>query len=408
MIAAPTPRCRLHRTIGMNSAFEIELNEWSEERVRRAVDSATAVDVERAIRSEQRGPRELAALLSPHAQDYLEPMAQEAQRLTRWHFGRTIGLYVPLYLSNVCGADCTYCGYAVRSMNKEKRVSLSDDEVHAECAHLASLGFQSVLLLTGEAPRAVPVDYIANGVEIALQYFPSVAIETYVLDEPDYRRLVDMGLEGVTIYMETYHRPTYADVHLLGQKKDYDYRLGGIERAGHAGTRRLSVGALLGLFDWRIDAFWTALHARYLQKECWQSSVSVSFPRLQHTPERFTVTNPVSDREFVQTMLALRLFLPEVGFNLSTRERPALRDKLIPLGVTMMSAGSSTRPGGYQTYGDDTLEQFAIEDTRPPAEIERVIRASGYDPVWKDFDKGFNEMPRSTVVEDTFVQLRSE
>lgn len=277
-------------------------------------------------------------------------------------------------------------------MNKEKRLSLKDAEVHAECAHLAAQGFQSVLLLTGEAPRAVPVDYIANGVKIALEYFPSVAIETYVLDEPDYKRLMDMGLEGVTIYMETYHRPTYGEVHLLGQKKDYDYRLGGIERAGHAGARRLSVGALLGLHDWRIDAFWTALHARYLQKNCWQSSVSVSFPRLRHTPERFEVIQDVNDREFVQIMLALRLFLPEVGFNLSTREPQELRDQLIPLGVTMMSAGSSTRPGGYETHGEETLEQFEIEDTRTPAEVIAAIERAGYDPVWKDFDKAFNEL----------------
>ena len=370
-------------------AFETDLDAWPEERIRKAIDTATPTDVARAVKADQRGPRELAALLSPQAQPQLEAMAREAQRLTRWHFGRTIGLYVPLYLSNVCGADCTYCGYAVRSMNKEKRLSLSDEEVHKECEHLASQGFQSVLLLTGEAPRAVPVDYIAKGVEIALQYFPSVAIETYVLDEPDYKRLVDMGLEGVTIYMETYHRPTYGEVHLLGQKKDYDYRLGGIERAGHAGARRLSVGALLGLHDWRIDAFWTALHARYLQRSCWQSSVSVSFPRLRHTPERFDVIHPVNDREFVQIMLALRMFLPEVGFNLSTREPQHLRDRLIPLGVTMMSAGSSTRPGGYQLHGEETLEQFEIEDTRSPAEVVAAIERAGYDPVWKDFDKAF-------------------
>jgi len=373
----------------MNMTFKDELAAWPEERIRGLVASATVEDVDRALARKERTPADFAALLSPHALPKLETMAQEAQRLTRWHFGRTIGMYVPLYLSNVCGADCTYCGYAVRSMNKEKRVNLTDEQVHRECQYLADQGFQSVLLLTGEAPKAVPVDYIANGVDIALQYFPSVAIETYVLDQPEYERLVHMGLEGVTIYMETYHRPTYGEVHLLGQKKDYDYRLGGIERAGRAGARRLSIGSLLGLYDWRIDGFWTALHGRYLQKSCWQSSVSVSFPRLLHTPERFEITHPVSDRDLVQLMLAIRLFLPEVGFNLSTRERPAFRDKLIPLGVTTMSAGSSTRPGGYGTYGDDTLEQFAIEDTRSPADVVDVIRAAGYDPVWKDFDKAF-------------------
>lgn len=371
--------------------FNADLAQWNEQRVRALIEKATPDDVDRAISRDNRGPEDLAALLSPHAQPKLEVIAREAHRLTRWHFGRTISLYVPLYLSNVCGADCTYCGYAVRSKNKERRVSLTDEQVHRECAHLAAQGFQSVLLLTGEAPHATPVDYIANGVAIARQYFSSVAIETYVLDQPDYQRLVDMGLEGVTIYMETYHRPTYADVHLLGQKKDYDYRLGGIERAGKAGVRRLSIGALLGLYDWRLEGFWTALHGQHLQRTCWQSSVSISFPRLLHFPERFHVNALITDRELVQLMLALRLFLPEAGMNLSTRERPQFRDKLIPLGVTSMSAGSSTRPGGYTTFGDETLEQFEIEDTRPVTDVIQTIRNAGYDPVWKDFDKAFIE-----------------
>jgi 2-iminoacetate synthase len=370
--------------------FAEELAAWPEERVRALIDQSTDDDVARALRRDERGPEDLAALLSPAAPPHLEAMAQEAHRLTRWHFGRTIGLYVPLYLSNVCGADCTYCGYAVRSGNKERRRTLDEAEIRAECRHLAAQGFQNVLLLTGEAPRAVSVEYIARAVEIAREHFPAVSVEIYVLTEDEYARLVGLGLEGVTIYQETYHRPTYSEVHLLGQKKDFDYRLDGLERAGKAGARRLSLGALLGLYDWRIEGFWTALHGRYLQRVCWQSAVAVSFPRLLHVPERFHVDHMVRDAELVQLMLAQRLFLPEAGFNLSTRERPAFRDRLIPLGVTMMSAGSSTRPGGYETYGEDTLEQFAIEDNRPPAEVAEVIRRAGYEPVWKDFDRAFD------------------
>ena len=190
--------------------------------------------------------------------------------------------------------------------------------------------------------------------------------------------------------METYDPETYKRMHLVGAKKDYDFRLDASERAGLAGVRRLGIGVLLGLFHWRVDAFWLALHARRLQKQCWQSAVSVSFPRLRHTPRRFSVPAMVSDRELVQLMLALRLFLPEVGFNLSTREAPEFRDRLIPLGITMMSAGSSTRPGGYSTYGEETLEQFEIEDDRSPEAVVDVIRKSGYDPVWKDFDQAFH------------------
>ena len=371
--------------------FATEIHKWPAERVERLVAGATLADVDRAIFREERSPEDLAALLSPAAVPRLETMAREAQRLTRWHFGRTIGLYTPLYLSNVCGADCTYCGYAVRSGNRERRVTLTVEQIHRECAALAARGFQSVLLLTGEAPRAVPVSYIADGVSIARQYFPSVSVEVYSLDETDYRELCSRGLEGVTIYMETYDRETYRRVHLLGAKSDYAYRLDALERAGRAGARKLNLGVLLGLFDWHVDGFWTALHARYLQRVCWKSAVSVSFPRLQHVPERFEIPRLVTDRELVQYMLAMRLFLPEAGFNLSTREAPSLRDSLIPLGVTMMSAGSSTRPGGYATYGEETLEQFAIEDHRSPREVFEAIRCAGYDPVWKDFDRAFDD-----------------
>jgi 2-iminoacetate synthase len=372
-------------------AIQDELAQWPAERVRALIDGATSGEVERALAHEERDIADFAALVSDAAVPYLERMATEAQRLTRWHFGRTIGLYVPIYLSNVCGADCTYCGYAVRSGSRDKRVTLTDEQIHQECESLASQGFQNVLLLTGEAPRAVPVDYILRGVQIAREYFPSVSVEVYSLESDDYARLSEAGLEGVTIYMETYDRATYSQVHLIGQKKDYDYRINAIERAGLAGARKINVGVLLGLFNWKVDVFWLALHARHLQRVCWQSSVSVSFPRLRHVPERFHIPKFVNDRELVQIMLALRLFLPEAGFNLSTREPAALRNSLIPLGVTMMSAGSSTRPGGYTTYGEGTLEQFEIEDHRSVAEVAEAIRSAGYDPVWKDFDRAFDE-----------------
>jgi 2-iminoacetate synthase len=268
-------------------------------------------------------------------------------------------------------------------------VKLTEDQVRAECQALAARGFQNLLLLTGETRSATPFEYIAQGVAIAREYFPSVSVEVYTLEEHEYAQLCELGLEGVTIYMETYHRQTYDEVHLKGQKKDYLYRLDASERAGRAGTRKLGVGALLGLHDWLVDGFWTALHARYLQKTCWQSAVSVSFPRLRHVPQRYTIAQTVSDRELVQLILGLRLFLPEAGFTLSTRETAEFRDRLIPLGITQMSAGSSTRPGGYTTFGEETLEQFEIEDARTPEEVVAAIRAAGYDPVWKDFDRAF-------------------
>ncbi len=372
-------------------SFENELKYWTMERVEALIAGCTSTDVERAVSRPDRSVEDLAALLSPCASSLLEPMAREAQRLTRWHFGRTVGLYAPIYVSNVCGADCAYCNYAVRTGGGQKRVTLNEVQIRQECAALAARGFQQVLLLTGEAPGKASVAYLAEAVSVAREYFASVSVEIYALDGEGYERLVERGLEGVSLYMETYDRETYAQVHRAGEKMNYAYRLEGIERAGRAGVRRLSLGVLLGLFDWRVDAFWLALHARHVQKACWQSAVSISFPRLRNTPEGFQALAPVGDRALVQMMLALRLFLPQAGFNLSTREGAGFRDHLLPLGVTMMSAGSSTRPGGYSLDGGETLDQFAVEDCRSVAEVADSIRGAGYDPVWKDFDRAFVE-----------------
>ncbi len=370
--------------------FSDILQSWPEERVIARISRATSDDVTRALTRETLSPEDLAALLSPRAASRLEEMARIANRLTRQHFGRTVAMYAPIYLSNVCTCDCTYCGYAVRSGMTGDRRTLTEGEIHLECRALAAHGFQNVLLLTGEAPTIASVAYLANAVTIAREYFASVSVEVYTLEQEGYQALVNRGLEGVTLYMETYHKPTYARVHVTGKKKDFSYRLSAIARAGRAGVRKLGVGALLGLYDWRIDGFWTGLHARFLQKDCWQSGVSLSFPRLVHTPKRFPVQSLLSDAEYVQLILAMRLFLPEAGFNLSTRERAGLRDHLIPLGITHMSAGSSTRPGGYASAAEDTLPQFEIEDQRTPAEVADAIRNAGYDPVWKDFDRGFH------------------
>lgn len=373
------------------------IDAWPRERLQALYDGVQPGDIEAALAAEERSLTHLAALLSPQARPYLERMAQEAHRLTRWHFGRTISLYAPIYISNLCASDCVYCGFAARSGSREKRTTLRPDEIRRECEALAAKGFQTVLLLTGEAPKVAPVEYIAEAVRIAREYFSSVNVEIYSLDEEEYRLLCDEGLDGVTLYMETYDRETYREVHLHGKKMDYLYRLDAMERAGRAGVRRLGLGALLGLFNWRYDVLWMALHARYLQKTCWQSSISVSFPRLVHTPPRFTIRDRVSQADLVQIIVALRLFLPESTFYLSTRETAATRDRMMLLGITSMSAGSSTRPGGYSTHrpedagcGRVVLEQFEIEDSRTPEEVIAMIRRAGYDPVWKDFDNAFH------------------
>jgi 2-iminoacetate synthase len=372
-------------------SFAETIAAWPEERLRGLYRNIGPADVEAALKREDRSLADLAALFSPAARPYLEPMAREGQRLTRWHFGRTISLYAPIYISNICTANCPYCGFSVSAGGTAARVTLTPDEIAEECRALAAMGYQNILLLTGEAPKAVPVVYIAEAVAIARRFFAGVSVEIYALEEAGYRQLCEAGLEGVTVYQETYHRATYETLHRRGRKKDYLFRLDAPERAGNAGVRRISIGALLGLCDWRTEMLRLGMHGRHLQKHCWQSALNISFPRLRHTPDGFEIRHPVSDADLVQIMLALRLFLPEAGFNLSTRETPALRDNLIPLGVTAMSAGSSTRPGGYATHTADTREQFAIDDTRPPAEVVAAIRRAGYDPVWKDFDSAFIE-----------------
>lgn len=379
--------------------LQSHLAEWPAERLQAVFAKTSPADVESAIHragsGEEISPHDFAALLSPAAKGFLEPMAREAHRLTRRHFGRTITLYAPIYLSNVCAADCLYCGFATganaraKSGDTHQRLTLDEGGLRVECEALAAEGFQTLLLVTGEAPSIVTADYLARSVEVAREYFPSVSVEVYSMTRAEYEKLVSSGLEGVTLYMETYDRGRYSEVHRKGRKKDYGARLESLDRAGAAGVRKLNVGVLLGLFDWRLDGFWLGLHGRHLQKQWWRSAVAVSFPRLRHVPARFSVPTPVGDADLVQLMLALRLLLPEAGFTLSTRKSSGLRDRLIPLGVTQLSAGSSTRPGGYALCGSETLEQFAIEDRRRPSEVARAVAAAGYDPVWKDFDRAF-------------------
>ncbi len=365
------------------------LAEWPDSRIADLIGRCGPHEVEAAIAKPARGARELAALLSPAARPWLEAMAAAANRLTRRHFGRTVALYAPLYLSNVCAGSCAYCWFSATAGGGLRRVTLGEEQIRSECRALAERGLRQVLLVSGEAPAIVDLPYLERAVTLARSCFPAVSVEVQALEEHEYRRLCAGGVEGVTLYMETYDRATYRQVHLRGGKADFGRRLEAIELAGRAGVRTLIIGALLGLAPWRAEAFRLALHARHLERTCWQSAVGIAFPRLRHVPGGFSIPAPVGDADLVQMILALRLVLPEAGFSISTRERAQLRDSLIPLGVTRMSAGSSTRPGGYATAGEETLGQFEIEDRRAPAEVAAAIGRLGYDPVWKDFDRAF-------------------
>ncbi len=356
--------------------------------LRGRLDRIPPARVERALAVSEVGFDDFLALVSPAARRYLEPMAQKAHALTVQRFGRVILMYAPLYLTNVCTNSCLYCGFNVH--RRVPRVTLSLDEILQEAAFLKNRGFAHLLLVSGEAPQVLPVARLEEILRALCADFPSLSLEVYPLSQPAYAQMAQAGADGLTLYQETYHRPTYAEMHPGGRKRNFEWRLEAVERAAAAGFRRLGIGALLGLYDWRWEAIALAKHADYLMKRFWRTQVTISFPRLRNTPESFQIPQPVSDADLVQMMLALRLFLPDAGIVLSTREPAALRDRLIPLGVTQMSAGSRTEPGGY-LHPLNAGAQFDVDDKRNPDVVADAVRLAGYEPVWKDWDRLMHE-----------------
>ncbi len=328
------------------------------------------------------------ALISPAAAAFLEPMARQAQSLTRERFGRVVQLYAPLYVSNDCVNACVYCGF--NRHNPIRRTTLSLDDAEAEARVLWEQGFRNLLIVSSENPAAVPVSYFEALARRLGTRFPSLSVEIYPLDEDGYRRLARAGVDGVTVFQETYDPDRYRQVHPAGRKADYSWRLATPGRAARAGMRRVGLGALLGLGPWRLEAVGLALHALWLERRFWQTQVTISFPRLRPAPGGYTPPHPVSDRELVQLMCALRLLLPDVGLVLSTRESPELRDGLSRICVTHTSAGSRTEPGGYTRPGEADV-QFQVEDQRPPAEVAARLLELGVEPVWKDWDAALHD-----------------
>ncbi len=367
-------------------------------------------------------------LLAPKSREELEHLAQQSHALTLQHFGKTIRLYAPLYLSNECVNNCTYCGFS--RDNPILRTTLTVPQVVKEAQHLYNLGFRSILLVAGEHPKFVSEGYLQSCIDAIKSFIPTVAIEVGPLEGDQYSELVSHGAEGLMVYQETYDRETYEKLHTAGPKKNFDWRLECPERAYEGGFRRIGIGALFGLADWRTEALALASHLEYLYKHCWKASFNLSFPRMrpyagnyQYQPDPKLILN---DREFVQLLCAFRICFPQVGLVVSTREPAELRNALLPLGVTHMSAGSQTDPGGYTGAGTDDLhltikgkrieideldsptpstekkttschsrnspqratEQFTIDDSRTPADVATYIESQGYEPVWKDWDAG--------------------
>ncbi len=354
-----------------------------------ALNAVTAAQVEQAL-SQPAGRYSLARLLtlvSPAAQGYLEPMAQQARALTIQRFGRTIQLYAPLYVSNVCVNSCRYCGYNCKT--DVKRTRLTIEQAMADAEAIARQGFRHLLLVSGEDRAYVTVDYLSTLAQRLRKTFASLSIEIQPLSQDEYAALFTAGIDGVALYQETYDRTVYADYHVAGPKRDYDSRLDAPDRYAAAGMRRIGLGVLLGLADWRIETLALAEHAAYLMKTYWRSQIDFSFPRIRPaTNVLHEWPFVVYDADLVQMMLALRLCFGDTGIVLSTRESPCFRDRMMNICVTRVSAGSKTNPGGYGS-AVDAAEQFVVADDRTPAEVAAVIAAAGCEPVWKDWDAAF-------------------
>ncbi|MGA2404714.1 MAG: 2-iminoacetate synthase ThiH, partial [Syntrophobacteraceae bacterium] len=289
---------------------------------------------------------------------------------------------------NFCSNSCAYCGF--NSKNPVKRLALTPEQVLAEGKFIHRLGFRHLLLVSGEAHKVASLDYFTRISDLLRPLFSSIAVEIYPMSAGQYRAMIAHGVDGLTVFQETYGEELYSRFHLGGKKRDYRWRLETPDRGGEAGFRRIGLGALLGLGNWRVEGFYLGLHAKYLMRKFWKSQVSISFPRLRPAAGAFQPPHPVSDLNFVQLLSALRLFLPDTGFTLSTRESADFRDHLIPLGITSMSAGSKTDPGGYtHPQGNGAEAQFEIADHRDPETVAEVIRQKGYEPVWKDWDEAF-------------------
>lgn len=325
----------------------------------------------------------LSSLLSVEAESNLEEMALKAHNLTLKHFGKTIQLYTPMYLSNYCDNQCIYCGFNIKNEVERKKLTL--DEVEKEAQFISSTGLKHILILTGESKEESPVGYLKDCIGVLKKYFSSISIEVYPLTQEEYAQLVSEGVDGLTIYQETYDEEVYNKMHLSGPKKDYRFRLDAPQRGCEAGMRNVNIGVLLGLNDWRKEIFLLGLHAKYLQDNFTDVEIGISIPRLRPQVGDFKAIAEVSDKNIVQIILALRIFLPRLGISVSTRENPAFRENLVPLGITRMSAGSTTRVGGHTIGSEEGLEQFEICDERSVEEIKEMLNRKGYQPVLKDW-----------------------
>jgi len=352
------------------------------------IQSKNTRDVEIALSKQHLDIHDFMALISPAAQPYLKQMATLSHRITLERFGRTISMYIPMYVSNACTNSCVYCGF--NHANPLTRITLSLDQVKAECEAIRRLGpFENLLIVSGEFPRLNGVDYLEKVLKVARPYFNNLTIEVMPMKERDYYRLTQSGLNGVVCFQETYHEANYKKYHPRGMKSIFEWRVNGFDRMGASGVHKIGMGVLIGLEDWRTDVTMMALHLQYLRKCYWKTRYSINFPRMCPAEGGYKPKVVMSDRELAQLTFAFRIFDHDVDISYSTRETPSFRANMMKLGVTSMSAGSKTEPGGYVST-PDALEQFEVSDSRTPMQVAQEIRDLGYEPVWKDWDKIFD------------------
>lgn len=364
---------------------EIQHLNWNE--VSYSILEKTAQDVEIALKKKDKNLEDFKALISPKAAPFLEEMAALSQRISQERFGKTIQMYTPIYLSNECNNICTYCGFSQHLQIPRK--TLNSQEVLQEIQVIKEMGYDHILIVTGEHYRNVDIDYFCQMLPIFSKYFSHISMEVQPLSVEKYQKLIDLGVDTVLVYQETYHQNSYKKYHPKGKKSNYLYRLDTCDRLGEVGIHKMGLGVLLGLEDWRTDSFFCAKHLSYLEKKYWRSKYSISFPRLRTCAQSIPKEYEISDRELVQLICAYRIFNQEVELSISTRESPAFRNGLINLGITSMSADSRTNPGGYAQGRTSSLNQFDIMDHRTTEEVCQSILYKGYEPVWKDWDAYF-------------------
>lgn len=348
-------------------------------------DSYTEQDVRRALAADNLTPEDFGALLSPAALPFLEELAERAQQETRKHFGNSIYMFTPLYIANYCENYCIYCGFNCH--NKIKRAKLTPEEIRKEMEAIARTGLQEILILTGESRAKSDVKYIGEACKIAREYFRVIGLEVYPMNSDEYAYLHECGADYVTVFQETYDSDKYETLHLAGHKRIFPYRVNAQERALMGGMRGVGFAALLGLTDFRKDAFATGIHAWLIQRKYPQAEIAFSCPRLRPIINNDKI-NPmdVHERQLLQVVSAYRIFMPYASITISTRECARVRDNLVQIAATKISAGVSTGVGSHvEEMEDKGDEQFEISDGRSVEEVYQALEANGLQPVMADY-----------------------